>query len=354
MHPFVDHARIFVKSGDGGNGIVSFRREKYVPLGGPDGGDGGDGGSVWLEADEGLTTLIDLKLRRNFRAERGQHGQGSQKTGRSGVDLVVRVPAGTSVVDDEGNEVADLVEHGQRFLAAQGGKGGLGNQHFASPTHQTPQRAIPGQPGEERHLILELKLIAQAGFVGLPNAGKSTLLAALTRATPKIAAYPFTTLHPNLGVMAGEGLTRVTLADIPGLIEGAWRGAGLGDRFLRHIERTGLLVHLIAPPDTTGEGVEADVEALIYAWRLVRGELEAYSEKLAAKQEMVVLTKLDLLDPPTRARYLEALAGQGLKPLAISAETGEGLDDLRAALIERLDGLGLLKRDEQTPQEPEA
>ncbi|MCL5270653.1 MAG: GTPase ObgE, partial [bacterium] len=316
---FVDYARIYVKAGAGGNGCLSFRREKYVPHGGPDGGDGGDGGSVWLEASRELTILIDLKMKPMLRAERGHHGEGKNKTGRTGRDLVIRVPQGTVVSAEDGAPLADLVADGQRYLAAAGGKGGAGNQHYATPTNQAPRKFKKGEPGQERPLILELKLIAQAGLIGLPNAGKSTLLAHLTHATPRIAPYPFTTLHPNLGVMEIDALRRVTLADIPGLIEGASAGAGLGDRFLRHIERTGLLVHLVAPPEpstrsedrepaTSAAEAVADraeavadraetladrAEAVAYAYDLVRRELEAYSPALAAKSEMVVLTKID-------------------------------------------------------------
>jgi GTP-binding protein len=349
-HSFIDHARVFVKGGAGGDGCLSFRREKYAPRGGPDGGDGGDGGNVWMEATRDLATLIDLKLRPSLKAGRGGHGQGKNMSGRCGGDLVVRVPLGTWVVDEDGQSLADLTREGQRFLAAAGGKGGAGNQHYATPANQAPRKFKKGEPGQERALILELKLIAQAGLVGLPNAGKSTLLASLTHATPRIAPYPFTTLHPNLGVLETDDLRRVTLADIPGLIEGASRGAGLGDRFLRHIERTGLLVHLVAPPDDradekTAENVAREVEAIQYAYRLVREELAAYGEALAAKPELVVLTKIDLLDEPARADYLAGLRDLGVEPLAISAETGEGVEVLRAALVARLDELGLIPED---------
>ncbi len=341
---FVDYARIYVKGGNGGNGCISFRREKFVPHGGPDGGDGGSGGDVWLEATNNLATLVDLKLRPSLRAQRGSHGQGNQKTGRSGEDLTVRVPVGTVVVDEEGCVLTDLVHDGQKFLAAAGGRGGAGNQHYATPTNQAPRKHKDGEPGQERRLILELKLIAQAGLIGLPNAGKSTLLAHLTHATPRIASYPFTTLHPNLGVMDLDDLRRLTLADIPGLIEGAFAGAGLGDRFLRHIERTALLVHLVAPPEETGSD-EAAAEAVAYAYRLVRHELEAYSQKMVEKPELVVLTKIDLLTPDLREKLLGALRDLGLNPLAISAQTGEGLGELRMALVSRLDEMGLITDD---------
>jgi GTP-binding protein len=348
---FVDYARVFVKAGDGGDGCVAFRREKFVPRGGPNGGDGGDGGSVWLEADASLMTLLDLKLHPLLRAKRGDHGQGWQKTGRSGEDLIVKAPLGTVLSDEEGNLLADLTTPGQRFLAAQGGRGGLGNQHFASSTHQAPRKAKPGTPGQERALILELKMIAQAGLVGLPNAGKSTLLATLTAATPKIAPYPFTTLHPNLGVMDAGGERRVTLADIPGLIEGAVHGAGLGARFLRHVERTALLVHLVAPPDAMDAAAdpEAAGEVVAYAHELVRRELEAHSAVLAAKPQIVALTKIDLIGQDAREALLAALRARGLEPLAISAATGEGIEALRAALIARLDAMGLIAKASDRP-----
>jgi GTP-binding protein len=342
-HSFVDYARIHVKAGDGGDGCVSFRREKYVPYGGPDGGDGGAGGSVWLEASIDLATLIDLKLRPMHKAERGRHGQGSRCSGRTGVDLIIKVPLGTVVTDaDSGLPLADLTHDGQRFCAAAGGRGGAGNQHFATPTVQAPRFARPGEPGEERNLILELKLIAQAGLIGLPNAGKSTLLAALTHATPRIAPYPFTTLHPNLGVMELARGGRATLADIPGLIEGAWQGAGLGDRFLRHIERTALLIHLIAPPESVDD---ADPGAVADAYELVQNELRAYSAALTEKPEIVVLTKIDLIQPDAREGYLRVLRERGVEPLAISVQTGEGMESFKKVLQERLESLGLVWED---------
>lgn len=344
--PFVDYTHINVRGGDGGNGCVSFRREKFVPHGGPDGGDGGDGGKVWLVAARELTTLIDLKLRPNLRAERGRHGEGNQKTGRSGEDLIVEVPVGTVVIDDaSGETLADLDRVGERFLAAAGGRGGLGNQHFATPTNQAPRRAYPGEPGQERRLILELKLIAQVGLIGLPNAGKSTLLAALTRATPKIAAYPFTTLDPNLGVMEADALRRITLADIPGLIEGAWQGAGLGTRFLRHIERTAWLVHLVAPPEDETDpdaGTDEAADKVRYGYELIRRELAGYGAELARKPELVVLTKIDMLGPGARRRYCDAVRALGAEPMAVSSETGEGLPEFKARLLRLLDERGLI------------
>lgn len=358
--PFVDYTRIFVKGGDGGNGCISFRREKYVPHGGPDGGDGGKGGDVWLEATSDLATLIDLKLNPSLRAQKGAHGMGKNMTGRNGEDLVIQVPIGTLVSDENGEPLADLVREGDRFLAAAGGKPGVGNQHYATSRNQAPRKHKDGEEGEERRLVLELKLIAQAGLIGLPNAGKSTLLSHLTAATPKIADYPFTTLSPNLGVMEVDLTRRVTLADIPGLIEGAWQGAGLGDRFLRHIERTGLLVHLVAPPEEH-EVAEADPEAAMesiqYAYGLVRRELEAYSDRLVIKPEVVALTKTDLLNDAQREIYLEGLRRKGLDPVAISSLHGDGLDNLKAALVRALDAMGMISEEGNRPaplmEEPE-
>jgi len=357
---FVDSVRVYVKGGDGGNGAISFRREKYVPHGGPDGGDGGPGGNVWFVASTELATLIDLKLRPSLKAGAGGHGLGKNMTGRAGDDITVEVPLGTVVLDEDGNELADLVEAGQRFLAAAGGAGGAGNQHYATPTNQAPRKAKRGQPGQERSLQLELKLIAQGGLIGLPNAGKSTLLASLTSATPRIAPFPFTTLHPNLGVMEVDVARRVTLADIPGLIEGAWRGAGLGDRFLRHIERTALLIHLVAPPEDCqllpdlrpedeAELAELGRDGVRAAYQLVRRELEAYSEELSRKPEIIVLTKIDLLPERLRQAWLAVLRETGKPVAAISAETGEGLDRLKALLIEQLDRMGMIWDDPRRP-----
>jgi GTP-binding protein len=285
---FVDYAKVSVKGGDGGDGCMSFRREKYVPRGGPDGGDGGRGGHVWIEADLHLATLMDVRYRPHYKGQRGQHGMGSQCSGKGGEDAVIRVPLGTVVSDGEGRFLADLTQPGERFMAAKGGDGGRGNQHFATPTQRAPTKTEPGWPGEERQLILELKALADVGFVGLPNAGKSTLLAALTQAEPKIANYPFTTLHPNLGVYEYPDAKRVILADIPGLIEGASGGAGLGDRFLRHIERTSLLVYLIADFELT---LQAD--DLKYQFDLVQNELKAYKENLGDKPFLLCFSRSD-------------------------------------------------------------
>lgn len=357
---FVDYVRIRVEAGDGGNGCMSFHREKFMPKGGPDGGDGGAGGSVWLEANRDMNTLIDLKYRSLIRAKRGGHGEGNRRSGKKSPDIVIPVPLGTLVSDEAGTVLADLTQPGERWLAAKGGDGGRGNQHFATPMNQIPRRCEPGWPGEQHDLILELKLIAQAGLVGLPNAGKSTLLSRLTKANPRIASYPFTTIHPNLGVMDVDMLRRTTLADIPGLIEGASQGQGLGDRFLRHIERTGLLVHLVAPPEEH-ESMDEDErrEGIQYAYKLVRQELEAYSEKLVDKHEVVVLSKIDLLDVPEVEFYLNALRELGLDPVAISSEVEVGLEEFRAKLCETLDAMGLLSEfpgvpPATTPQAEEA
>lgn len=308
---FVDRAKIGVKAGDGGNGVVSFRREAYVPRGGPDGGDGGNGGSVQLEADAHMRTLLDFQYKSNFKAERGQHGSGSRSTGRSGKDLTIKVPVGTRVYEGE-TFVADLTEAGQRVTVAQGGRGGLGNSNFATPTNQAPRKATPGKPGEERTLMLELKLMADVGLVGLPNAGKSTLLSVLTAAKPKIAAYPFTTLEPNLGIVRVGDYGSFVLADIPGLIEGASRGKGLGFEFLRHIERTRVLVYLI---DAVSEHPKDDLKVL-------KSELKQWNPDLLKRPSIVVLSRADLLagqKPP-----------KGTWKLKISSATGEGVEDLTA------------------------
>jgi GTPase len=324
---FVDYIKFHVKGGDGGNGCVAFRREKFVPRGGPNGGDGGRGGHVIFEADSKLATLLDLRYRANTEAPRGRDGMGSNMSGPAGKDVIVRVPLGTTVSDADGHQVADLTEAGQRWVAAAGGRGGKGNQHFATPTNKTPRYAEKGRSGQNRSLILELKLIADIGFVGLPNAGKSTLLSKLTAATPKIAAYPFTTLSPNLGVLEFEDLEHLTLADIPGLIEGASRGVGLGDRFLRHIERTRVLVHLVG--DEQGVCMPED---MLYRYDLVRQELAAYSDVMLRKPEYVLINKIDLADEEFIDATREAFRERGIEPLTISALEGDGLEGLKQTM----------------------
>ena len=331
---FYDRARIFVKAGDGGNGAASFRREKYVPLGGPDGGDGGRGGSVYFRVDPHLNTLIAFKYQQRFQADRGGHGMGSKRTGPSGNDLYIDVPPGTVVLDDEiGEPIADLVEAGETFMVARGGQGGLGNQHFATSVHQAPRLAENGEPGQERWVRLELKVIADVGLVGFPNAGKSTLLAASSAARPKIADYPFTTLEPNLGVVqvGGPGGPTFVMADIPGLIEGAAAGIGLGHEFLRHVERTRLLIHVL---DGSGGLEERDP---LVDFRTINEELAAYAPDLAAKPQLVAINKLDL--PETQANLpalRETLTGEGFEVFPISAATGEGVPALHQRTMDLL------------------
>ena len=326
---FLDEAKIFLKSGDGGNGCVAFRREKFIEFGGPNGGDGGRGGDVWIEAVDGLNTLIDYRYQQHFKAERGHHGMGSDRSGAKGEDAVLRVPVGTQVLDEDKEEVlADLTEVGQRVRLLKGGDGGFGNAHFKTSTNRAPRRFDPGWPGEERWVWLRLKLIADAGLVGLPNAGKSTFLAATSAARPKIADYPFTTLHPNLGVVRSDSHEFV-LADIPGLIEGAHEGAGLGDRFLGHVERCNVLLHLV-------DGTSEDVAE---AYRVVRGELEAYGGGLAEKPEIVGLNKTDALDEETvaaRLKALKAAAGRKAKVVALSGATGGGVQEVLRLLWTRI------------------
>ncbi|HYM82661.1 MAG TPA: GTPase ObgE [Candidatus Dormibacteraeota bacterium] len=323
---FLDRVTIWVHAGDGGAGAATFRREAHVPRGGPDGGDGGRGGSVYVRVDPGQTTLRDFQYRHHFRAEPGGRGERAKRHGKAGDDLRLDVPPGTGVIDDEsGALVADLVAAGQEALVARGGRGGLGNVHFATATHQTPRHAQKGEPGEERWLRLELRLIADIGLVGLPNAGKSTLLAALTAARPRIASYPFTTLEPNLGVMdlGDEDGRRPTIADVPGLIEGASAGAGLGHAFLRHVERTRVLVHLV-------DGSDPDPE---WDYRVIRDELEAHDPALLAKPMLVAFNKLDL--PAATAAwpaFRSARLAEGIDVVAISASSGIGLDVLRRRL----------------------
>jgi GTP-binding protein len=320
---FIDEAKIFVKAGDGGRGCVSFRREKFVPKGGPDGGDGGKGGDVVLRADSHLSTLLDFRYKRRYSAERGEHGRGSDQKGRDGSDSVIRVPLGTVVrLADSGALVGDLVTHEQCVIVAHGGRGGRGNARFKSPTNQAPRHAEPGEPGEARWLAMELKLLADVGLMGLPNAGKSTLLARVSAARPKIAPYPFTTLVPQLGIVRLRDEQSCVVADIPGLIEGAHEGKGLGHQFLRHIERTRLLLHLV---DLAAPG-ENDP---LMSFAAVNRELLAYEPFLAEKPQLVVATKIDI--PAAKQvweRFQPAIAALGFRVLAVSAVTGEGIGTL--------------------------
>lgn len=321
---FLDQAKVYIRSGDGGAGSVSFRREKFIEFGGPDGGDGGRGGDVWAETVDGLNTLIDYRYQQHFRAQTGVHGMGRNKTGAKGSDVVLRVPAGTQIFEEDNETlICDLTEIGQRFLLAKGGNGGFGNQHFKSSTNQAPRRANPGLPGEERGIWLRLKLIADAGLVGLPNAGKSTFLASVTAAKPKIADYPFTTLHPGLGV-ARIDAREFVLADIPGLIEGAHEGIGIGDRFLGHIERTRVLLHLVSAQEENPGKV----------YKTVRGELEAYGHGLDEKIEVVALSQVDILDDETRKKKVASLKrAAGRAPILLSSATGEGIEETLRALM---------------------
>ncbi|MDZ4047327.1 MAG: GTPase ObgE [Pseudoxanthomonas sp.] len=299
---FVDEAQILVIAGDGGNGCISFRREKFIPLGGPDGGDGGNGGSVWLEADENLNTLIDFRHQRQFRAQRGQNGMGRQAFGKGGEDVVIRVPIGTEVINVETDEIiGDLTAHGDRLLVAQGGVGGKGNVHYKSSVNRAPRKAGTGTPGEEREIRLEMKLLADVGLLGFPNAGKSTFIRAVSAATPKVADYPFTTLHPNLGVVSVEMDRSFVIADIPGLIEGAADGAGLGSLFLRHVQRTRVLLHLVdmAPFD---DGVDP-----VQQVRAIENELRKYDPGMLEKPRWLVLNKCDLIPEDERQSRAEAV-----------------------------------------------
>lgn len=333
---FLDEARIFVRSGDGGAGAVSFRREKFIEFGGPDGGNGGRGGDVWVEVVAGLNTLIDYRYKQHFKAKIGMHGMGRNQNGAKGSDAVLKVPEGTQVFEDDGETlVADLTEVGQRFLLAKGGNGGFGNAYFKGPVNQSPRHANPGLDGIERSIWLRLKLIADAGVIGLPNAGKSTFLASVTAAKPKIADYPFTTLHPNLGVAAVDGREFV-IADIPGLIEGAHEGVGIGDRFLGHVERTRVLLHLVS-------ATEDDVAQ---AYRVVRGELEAYGAGLDEKPEIVVLSKTDTLSAVETKKLLKALGkASGSTPLTMSAVSRHGIEAVLRSLLATVDR----KKQEENP-----
>jgi GTP-binding protein len=342
---FVDEALITVEAGKGGNGCLGFRREKYIPRGGPDGGDGGDGGSVWLQADTGLNTMVDFRYQRRFRADAGQKGKGANCTGRSGEDLVLKVPVGTTVIDDEtGDIIGDLTGAGDRLLVAQGGFHGLGNTRFKSSTNRAPRQTTNGSPGEIRNLRLELKVLADAGLLGLPNAGKSTLIRAISAAKPRVADYPFTTLTPNLGVVKVGKYRSFVVADVPGLIEGASDGAGLGIRFLKHLTRTRLLLHLVdvAPIDNS--------DAVASAQAISR-ELEHFSPTLAARERWLVINKVDLLAEEERetavGAIVDALVWQG-PVFAISAVTGAGTVELCTAIMEHLEAVRL--REEVDPE----
>ncbi len=337
---FLDQARVYVRSGDGGAGSVSFRREKFIEFGGPDGGDGGRGGDVVAECVEGLNTLIDYRYQQHFKARTGMHGMGKNRAGGRGADAVLKVPAGTQIFEEDGETlIADLTQVGQRVVICRGGNGGFGNAHFKTATNRAPRRANPGQAGEERTIWLRLKLIADAGLIGLPNAGKSTFLARVSAARPKIADYPFTTLHPGLGVVAVDDREFV-LADIPGLIEGAHEGLGLGDRFLGHVERCGVLLHLV---DASGEHAGR-------AYRIVRQELDAYGGGLSDKHEIVALSKVDIVDEATlktqTERLRRAIAAYGpapapgekrARPHMLSAATGKNVTAVLRALLATID-----------------
>ncbi len=329
---FVDEAKFFVKAGDGGNGCVSFRREKFVPRGGPNGGDGGKGGSVYLVGDPSLRSLIDFRYRSHFKAERGGNGQGSDKHGRGGKDCTLHVPLGSVIKDAEtGAILADLTQEHAHFLVASGGKGGFGNARFKTSTNRAPRKSTPGKPGEERWLKIELKLLADIGLIGLPNAGKSTLLSKLSAANPKIADYPFTTLAPQLGVLKFKYMEPCIIADIPGLIEGAHEGIGLGHQFLRHIERTSILLHLI--------DVSTDEDQPIRDYRILAEELAAYNDALLEREHLIILNKTDLVEQTRLQEIEQQFEKSGLRILAISANRGDGIDllkELLADLLERV------------------
>lgn len=331
---FVDEATITVQAGNGGAGCVSFRREKYIPKGGPDGGDGGDGGDVWLEGDSGLNTLADFRHARHFRAKNGQPGQGRQRYGRGADDVIVRVPLGTIVTARETDEcIGEITEHGQRLLVARGGKGGRGNIHFKSSTNQTPRQSTPGTKGEQRELHFELKVLADVGLLGFPNAGKSTLISAVSAARPKVADYPFTTLYPNLGVVSIEAGRSFVIADIPGLIEGAAEGAGLGIQFLKHLARTHLLLHLVEIAPIDGSDPVEQVRAL-------ERELQAFDADLARRERWLVLTKTDLVDQSELDGLVEDIVSRlnWTKPwFAISAVAHRGLDKLTGEIMNRIE-----------------
>ncbi len=345
---FLDRVKIRIKAGDGGNGVTAFRREKFVARGGPSGGDGGVGGSVWIEATEGLNTLLHLRYNPEHKAERGRHGEGSNRSGKDGEDHLVGVPVGTQVYDAETNELLfDFTEAGQRYLAAKGGKGGWGNAHFATPTRRAPKFHYTGRPGGERELQLELKLIADIGLVGFPNAGKSTLISVISAAKPKIADYPFTTLEPNLGVVDMGDFRTFVVADIPGLIEGASDGAGLGDRFLRHVERTKLILHLVDVSSLSGRDPISDYD-------IINRELANYDANLGARPQIVVATKIDAIDDPKRQDKLKRRAKKDGKPFfAISSVTNLGVKELVNAVSVALDEFARLENEAKVAAEKE-
>jgi GTP-binding protein len=332
---FIDEAKIRVKAGDGGNGCMAFRREKYVPRGGPSGGDGGHGGDIWMESSERHNTLVHFRFNPEYKAERGRHGEGSKKTGRDGEGIVLKVPVGTIVYDeDTGEKVHDFSRPDERVVIARGGRGGRGNAQFATSTHQAPREHEEGRPGEERNFRLELKLLADVGLVGYPNVGKSTLISVISAARPKVADYPFTTLEPNLGVvLAGDKGKEESfvVADIPGLIEGAHSGSGLGTQFLRHIERTRLLVHMVDVSDSSGRAdVVKDVE-------VIRGELASFGAGLEDKPTLMVASKIDVANPEKLKKLKQWTTRKKLKLYAISAVTGEGIEKLKYAMAEEVD-----------------
>lgn len=348
---FIDRTKIKVRGGNGGNGVTAFRREKFVPRGGPSGGDGGRGGDVWLEADSSLNTLLHLRYNPEHTAGRGLHGEGSNRSGREGADAVVKVPVGTQVYDLEtGDFYCDLAADGQRWQAARGGRGGFGNAHFATSTNRAPRYHQEGSPGEERELQLELKLLADVGLIGYPNAGKSTLISTVSAAKPKIADYPFTTLEPHLGVVDLGDFRTFVVADIPGLIEGAHAGAGLGDRFLRHVERTKLLLHLVDVSSISGRDPVSDYE-------VINRELASYDAQLAERPQIVVATKLDALDEPERLERLrERAARDGREFLEVSSATNRGVRELVQIVARRLDEIAASEdnarsRDERADEE---
>lgn len=328
---FVDRVTIYCEAGDGGDGCMSFRREPYVPRGGPDGGDGGRGGSVIVVADGNVSSLANIMGHKHWKAERGRHGEGSLRTGRSGEDAVIRVPPGTLVRDaDRGHLLKDLTHDGESIVIARGGKGGRGNKRFATATHQAPRETEPGEPGEKRNVVLELKLIADVGLIGLPNAGKSTLLSRLSKATPEIASYPFTTKYPNLGLVQVGFDHQFVVADIPGLIEGAHAGVGLGHEFLKHVERTRVLVHLVEPaPMDQSDPVEN--------YRQIREELKLYDARLSERPEILVVSKCELPDADAAAELLKETAGKDV--LKISSATGRGIQELIGKILAELQKL---------------